>query len=103
MTTLSLFLCAVALFSAICESTEFEDTIVQTLSGPVRGKTTPQARYFLGIPFAQPPVGSLRWRDPQPPTAWSAPLDATKYGFGCPQVCMSDCLIGNILYDIYCD
>ena len=35
---------------------------------------------FLGIPYAQPPVGELRFRPPQPAQLWSGCRDATKYG-----------------------
>lgn len=34
---------------------------------------------FKGIPYAQPPVGELRWKAPQPPKNWMGELDATKY------------------------
>ncbi len=42
--------------------------------------------FFLGIPFAQPPVGNLRFRWPQPlNTSYNGVLDATKYGYSCYQ------------------
>jgi para-nitrobenzyl esterase len=41
---------------------------------------------FLGIPYAAPPVGNLRWRPPQPVKRWKDTLDATKYANTCPQV-----------------
>jgi para-nitrobenzyl esterase len=40
---------------------------------------------FKGIPFAAPPVDSLRWRPPRPPRPWSGTRDATKYGLPCIQ------------------
>jgi para-nitrobenzyl esterase len=40
---------------------------------------------FLGIPYAAPPVGELRWKPPQEAAAWSAPLQATKFGHTCAQ------------------
>lgn len=38
---------------------------------------------FKGIPFAAPPVGNLRWREPQPVQGWSATRDATQFGPSC--------------------
>jgi len=40
---------------------------------------------FLGVPYAQPPVGELRWRAPLPAAAWSGVRDATRFGATCPQ------------------
>jgi len=40
---------------------------------------------FLGIPFAKPPVGALRWQPPEPFGAWQSPRDATKSGDACIQ------------------
>src|SRR5690606_11343451 len=62
-----------------------ETPIVNTASGPVRGfwrdHGTPEASAaFLGIPFAAPPVGDLRFAAPVPPEPWTEPLDATGYG-----------------------
>ncbi len=60
-------------------------------------------RSFLGVPYAQPPVGELRWRPPQPLPAWSGSRDALQFGAECMQgrgrtpVAMSeDCLFLNI-------
>lgn len=41
---------------------------------------------WLGIPFAQPPVGPLRWRAPQDPDAWADTLDALSFGPACLQL-----------------
>jgi para-nitrobenzyl esterase len=41
---------------------------------------------WLGIPFAQPPVGALRWRAPQPPALWSGVREALNFGSACPQL-----------------
>jgi carboxylesterase type B len=42
-------------------------------------------RQFLGIPFAAPPVGDLRWRPPQPLKPWTGVKKATTYMPNCPQ------------------
>jgi len=59
---------------------------IDTDRGPVHGARVGGVRQFLGIPYAAPPVGSLRWRPPEPPAPWTAPLDATNAGARCPQV-----------------
>ena len=52
---------------------------------PVRGVSEGFAVAFRGIPFAEPPVGDLRWRPPVPSTAWTAIRDAAAYGNACAQ------------------
>jgi para-nitrobenzyl esterase len=59
--------------------------VVSTVEGPVRGVDKHGVYEFLGIPYAAPPVGNLRWRPPQPVEHWDSPLDATKFGNTCPQ------------------
>ena len=60
--------------------------VVNTTEGPVRGYTKNGVDIFLGIPYAAPPVGNLRWRPPQPVRHWTEPLNATHYGKTCPQI-----------------
>src|SRR5438105_2175843 len=55
-------------------------------SGSIIGATDGRVVSFKGIPYAKPPVDSLRWRAPQPVDHWSADKDATKFGASCPQV-----------------
>ncbi len=60
---------------------------VKTQQGKVRGKfiNAKQVRAFLGIPYAAPPVGDLRWRPPEAPAKWKGVRDATQYGHRCMQ------------------
>lgn len=60
---------------------------------------------FLGIPYAAPPVGDLRWKPPEPPLNWKGTRDATKFGPSCMQPASSrhadmktreDCLYLNV-------
>ncbi len=53
-----------------------------TLQGAMPG---PGVRAFLGIPYARPPVGALRWQPPQPPQHWSGSRAALQHGAPCPQ------------------
>jgi para-nitrobenzyl esterase len=55
------------------------------LQGMHSGATGTQS-VFLGIPYASPPVGYLRWRPPRPPAAWSGTRSASHYGPACPQL-----------------
>jgi para-nitrobenzyl esterase len=59
--------------------------VVNTQDGPVQGYTKNGVNIFLGIPYAAPPVGRLRWEPPQPPKKHGL-LDATKFASTCPQV-----------------
>jgi len=60
---------------------------VKTAQGKVTGKWIDEGKEkaFLGLPYAAPPVGSLRWKAPEPPAAWSGIRDATKFGNRCEQ------------------
>jgi para-nitrobenzyl esterase len=62
------------------------DPVVSIDSGKVRGEATASVAAFKGIPFAQPPLGALRWRPPQAPIAWHDIRAALSYGPDCMQV-----------------
>ena len=60
---------------------------VVTDRGSVQGTLSSdgQVRAFLGIPYAAPPVGPLRWKPPQPAAKWSGVRSATSFGPRCMQ------------------
>ncbi len=62
-------------------------TPVQTANGPVAGTQSAdgKVRIFKGIPFAAPPVGNLRWREPQPLGNWDGVRQANGFGPRCMQ------------------
>ena len=53
--------------------------------GTIRGTLLTNGAAFKGIPFAQPPVGDLRWRPPAPVKSWTVVRDATAFGASCAQ------------------
>ena len=55
-------------------------TTVQTQSGQLRGQAEGGIHVFRGVPYAQPPVGELRWRRPQPREPWDGVRDALEFG-----------------------
>ncbi|KAL8212967.1 UNVERIFIED_CONTAM: hypothetical protein K2H54_059863 [Gekko kuhli] len=81
--------CLLVLFLLSSSSASEEDTVVVTSSGPVQGKrlttSSGMVTAFLGIPYAEPPVGSLRFQKPRPHQPWSHILEATSFGSSCYQ------------------
>lgn len=62
------------------------DPIATVESGKLQGIIgSSDLRIFKGIPFAAPPVGDLRWREPQPVVPWSGVRKATEFGPRCMQ------------------
>lgn len=61
------------------------DTVVETTYGKVRGSDTGPVSVWKGIPYAQPPVGNLRFRPPQPHEAWTNVREAIKFAPSAPQ------------------
>jgi len=59
--------------------------VARTANGAVRGLANGTVDEFLGIPYAAPPVGALRWQPPQPAASWSGVRDATAFAPHCPQ------------------
>jgi para-nitrobenzyl esterase len=68
--------------------TKILDSTVKTKYGLVKGAINENqtVTIFKGIPYAAPPVGDLRWREPQPPALWEGVKDATTFCASCIQV-----------------
>jgi len=58
---------------------------IKTKSGTVEGKQAGPVRAFLGIPYAAPPLGDLRWKPPMPAAKWKGVRKATDFGARCMQ------------------
>lgn len=79
-------------------------TDVTINSGPICGLSVSGTHEWLGIPYAAPPVGPLRWKPPRPPAPWTTTLRATAYGNECTQSAgrsaelfgSEDCLFLNV-------
>jgi para-nitrobenzyl esterase len=62
-----------------------DDLVVPTTSGRIRGRRTASARVFLGVPYAAPPTGTLRFAAPRPHPSWTGIRDAARQGPTAPQ------------------
>ncbi|HET7865209.1 MAG TPA: carboxylesterase family protein [Burkholderiaceae bacterium] len=88
---------------AACGSDD-DGTVVSTSTGIVEGVENANSYSFLGIPYAAPPVGALRWRAPAAATAWTDVRPAKAFGPHCAQVTTpfgtastsEDCLYLNV-------
>jgi len=80
-----------ALGIAFCAGPADEVHVAGGVVEGITGKTS-GVRVFLGIPFAAPPAGDLRWKAPQPVTAWSGVRKADHFGARCMQ--------GNVFGDM---
>jgi para-nitrobenzyl esterase len=77
----ALALCAAATHpSFAADRVKIADGLIESTAAPVDG-----VRSFKGIPFARPPVGDLRWREPQPVVKWKDARNADQFGPRCMQ------------------
>src|SRR6478672_1661681 len=90
--------------SAVAATASSDPLVVQTGAGAVQGKTGHGVDSFLGIPYAAPPVGALRWEPPQAHAPWTGVRSATTYGARCTALAstngvrsdVEDCLFVNV-------
>ena len=95
---------AVASSSAADSSTALDSEYVRIDSGLIHGRAAGSVDEFLGVPFATPPTGELRWRAPTPLAPWSGVRDATVPASGCVRpasnaagyIGSEDCLYLNV-------
>ncbi len=69
-------------------STE-KQAVVSTKSGKLEGEFQNGLYVFKGVPYAEPPVGKLRWMPPQPASKWDGVKPAKEYGAMAPQAAMA--------------
>jgi para-nitrobenzyl esterase len=62
-----------------------ESVTVHVASGDLAGRVRDGIATYLGVPYAAPPVGDLRWRAPAPAPAWTGVRDASDFGASCMQ------------------
>jgi para-nitrobenzyl esterase len=107
------WIAALYLFSAQIISPAYaaeNEPVVDTTGGQLRGSLTSTGRAeFLGIPYAEPPVGNLRWHEPVPKKPWEGVRDVQHFGAPCAQMpagewnrrdaemSQEDCLFLNII------
>lgn len=71
-----------------CGSNTVKTTSLETPildSGPINGTLDDGIWTYKGVPYAAPPVGDLRWQEPQPVKPWKDVRQCTDYGPSCPQ------------------
>jgi hypothetical protein len=84
--TASLFLSAgLALATLTAPARAQTPATVTTDTGALAGKTSDGVTAYKGIPYAQAPVGPLRWRAPQPVVPWNGVRQATAFAADCAQ------------------
>lgn len=90
-TVVLLMICAVLSIAAFAvQSKGTGGVVVKTLSGPVKGESEQGVFVFRGIRYAAPPVGTLRFRPPVPPIAWTEVRSAFDFAPACPQLVETD-------------
>jgi len=79
---------ALAAAGPVASASQAGGPVAATADGAVQGLASASGAIneFLGVPYAAPPVGALRWQPPQPAASWPGVRDATQFGPHCPQV-----------------
>jgi len=95
------WICTIAIFAVFTKAMYAQEPPSTTVTGgKIQGDRLNAAdAVFKGIPFAAPPVGELRWREPNPVKPWAGVRDATVFGSRCMQSgnnVSEDCLYLNV-------
>lgn len=93
-----------AVLSCVSRAAVAQGLVVAVSEGQLQGDSKNGVAVFRGIPYAQPPVGELRWRPPIPAKPWHGVREATKFASECaqnpiwghPKVVDEDCLYMNV-------
>ena len=75
----------VGCLTACSDTAVTPDLVIETREGPVLGKAEDGVKRWLGLPFAAPPIGELRFKAPQPAEPWSELLETTEHRSACVQ------------------
>uniref|UniRef100_V5GP48 Putative esterase and lipase n=1 Tax=Ixodes ricinus TaxID=34613 RepID=V5GP48_IXORI len=102
---------ALVILLVFCSCSGGNEVVRETRHGKVRGKKVETlgatVEEYKGIPYAEAPVGDLRFKEPVPRSPWEGTLDANLEGIACPQInvlrplkleltYMEDCLFLNV-------
>jgi para-nitrobenzyl esterase len=94
-------LVALALSASVGHAAELSP--VKVTGGEIVGSRVGSLTTYLGIPFAAPPVGNLRWKAPQPVVPWTGVKEARSFSAACAQTAVwitlpksEDCLYLNV-------
>lgn len=96
----AVFALVLAVFLAACSSSNDPEEVrapatAQTADGPVQAVDRTGMRSYFAIPYAAPPVGSLRWMPPAAPAQWTTPLANTASANPCLQTSASPFRLPN--------
>ncbi len=69
----------------LCVSTAHAQKAIRTESGDLAGTLAGDVRVFLGVPYARPPIGDLRWKPAEPVIRSTSTLPADRLGPSCMQ------------------
>jgi para-nitrobenzyl esterase len=79
--------CALLSVVVISQTVEANSRLLEIEEGQISGvRVANDVDAFLGIPYAAPPVGPLRWKAPRPVQHWDGVFKANKYPTACPQI-----------------